>query len=228
MLNVILRPSHNLFCFVTLFIITFFPSTNFSFANEAKDVELFVNNFSNQIITVADDKKLNIDQKRDQVIKIIDGVIDSGWIAKFVLGKNYRQASDEQKDLFKALYRDFVINTYGPKFNGYNGEKFSITSITNDTNYYIAKCIFHSKATTPINIDFRIRKNNDIKISKLNFLIFDIVVEGISLIETQRSEFGAVINKDGLDKFLIDLKDRNEKLKAANKKPGKVDYGGNR
>ena len=204
-------------------VIILLLSANLSFANETKEVEILINDLGNKIIKIADDKKLNINKKRKQIIKIIDDVIDNDWISKFVLGKNYRLANDEQKEQFKKLYHEFMINSYSSKFTGYSGETFSIASVNNDGNYYTAKCFFYNKGNSPaINIDFRVKKNNDTSVNKSNFLIFDIVAEGISLIETQRSEFGAVIAKDGLDKFIIDLKERNAKLKAENNKPAGV------
>jgi phospholipid transport system substrate-binding protein len=190
-------------------------STNLSFADDSKDVEAFVNDLGNKIIKIASNKTYNLNQKRDQLIKLVDGVIDADWISKFVLGKNYRTATPEQKDKFKKLYREFMINTYSPKFTGYNGEKFSITSVNSDNNYYTAKCIFYPKDAPNINLDFRVRKAQD----NSSYMIFDIVAEGVSLIETQRSEFASVISQDGMDKFLVDLEERTKKLKAENAKP---------
>jgi hypothetical protein len=46
-----------------------------------------------------------------------------------------------------------------------------------------------------------------------------VIAEGVSLIETQRSEFGTVIAKDGLDKFMDDLQVRIKNLKTENAKP---------
>lgn len=205
---------------IILSAIIFLFSINLSFADETAEVRTFVDKLGNTIIKVADDKKLNINQKREQLIQVIDGVIDANWISKFVLGKNYRTANDEQKEEFRKLYREFMIQTYSPKFTGYKGEKFSITSVVNDGNYYTAQCIFYPQDESPaVNIDFRVKKNTDTSVNKSKFLIFDIVAEGVSLIETQRSEFGAVIARDGLEKFLVDLKDRTEKITAENKKP---------
>lgn len=197
-------------------------STNISFADETKNVEKFVNDLGNKIIEIADNKKLNLNQKRDQMIETIDSVIDVDWISKFVLGRHYRAASSEQRSEFKKLYHEFMVNTYSPQFTGYNGEKFSITSIIKDENFYTAKCLFYPKNNEPvINLDFRVRKNSNPKINS-EFLVFDIVAEGVSLIETQRSEFGTVITNEGLDKFLADLKERNKKLIEENKNPKKT------
>jgi phospholipid transport system substrate-binding protein len=197
-----------------LSIVIFCFTINSSFAGEADEVKNFINDLGNRIIKIASDKKININQKRQFLINTIDEVVDTNWVSKFVLGKHYRLASDSQKEQFKTLYHDFMINTYSPKFTGYNGENFSITSVTNDGNYYTAKCIFYPKDNAPvINIDFRVRKNSDKLPNKPDFLVFDIIAEGVSLIETQRSEFGSIIAREGLDKFLIDLKERNKKLK---------------
>lgn len=203
----------------SILVLLFFM--NQSFADETKNVENFVNDLGNKIIAVASNDKLKVNQRRDQLINIVDGVVDTNWIAKFVLGKHYRTATDAQKEQFKKLYHEFMVNTYGPKFNGYNGEKFSITSVTSDGNYYTAKCIFYPKNNEPnINIDFRVRKNTSS--NQPPFLVFDVVAEGVSLIETQRSEFGEVISKDGLDKFMVDLQERIKKLKTDANKPSAV------
>jgi len=195
----------------SIFVFLFFISQ--SFADETKEVRSFIDALGNKIIAVASDDSLKINQRRDRLTEIIDEVVDTDWIAKFVLGRHYRVATDSQKEKFKKLYHDFMINTYGPKFNGYNGEKFTITSIVNENNYYTTKCIFYPKNSEPdINIDFRVRKNTTSNQPK--FLIFDVVAEGVSLIETQRSEFGAVISKDGLDNFMVDLQERIKKLKT--------------
>ena len=213
---------------LSILILTFISNQAFADAaktNEEKEVHNFVNDIGNKIIAVAGNSKLNLPQRKERLVTIIEAVVDIDWISKFVLGKHYRTATPEQKEQFKKLYREFMINTYSPKFTGYNGEKFSITSITKDDNYYTAKCLFSPKDKAPtINLDFRVRKNTDKNESK--FLIFDIVAEGVSLIETQRSEFGSVISKDGLDSFLADLVERIKKLKSENAKPQSGKAGG--
>ncbi len=199
----------------SIFILFFFM--NQSFADETKEVENFVNNLGDKIIAVASNNKLKVNQRRDRLTNIIDEVVDTNWISKFVLGKHYRRATNFQREKFKELYHEFMVNTYGPKFNGYNGEKFSITGIINDSSYYTAKCIFYPKDSANVNLSFRVRKNKAGNQPK--FLIFDIVTEGVSLIETQRSEFGVVVTRDGLDNFMVNLQDRIKKLKAESANP---------
>ena len=166
----------------------------------------------NKIINIAKEKNTSEAKIREKIINEIDMVIDSEWIAKFVLGKNYKNLNDQQKKQFISLYRDFMINTYGPKFKNYNGKKFTVNEVVKQNNFYIAKAEFLPKdSDTAILTDFRVRKKD----SKL--YILDFIAEGISLIETQRSEFNATIDSQGIEPFLKNLEEKVKKLKS-NKK----------
>lgn len=176
-----------------------------------EEVKKFINDVGNTIIDIASEKKTSEEDKKERIITVVDKSIDPNWIARFVLGKNYRTATDEQKERFTKLYRDFMINTYGPKFKNYNGRKFEVTSVTKQNRFYIAKAEFLPKdSNTPISVDFRVKEQG------ARLVILDFIAEGISLIETQRSEFNSAISQNGMDKFLDILTTRVENLKKSN------------
>lgn len=192
-----------------IFTLVFLLISSNAFADDSKQAEQFINNVGNKIISIASNKKFSVDQRRDQLVSYIDSIVDSEWVAKFVLGKYYRAATDDQKNRFKELYRQFMINTYAPKFNGYGDQTFEIKTVINQEKYYLVKCLFYPKDSPEVTVDFRIRKKPD----NLDFVVLDVVAEGVSLIETQRSEFGSAIATNGLDKFLDDLQLRVKELK---------------
>jgi phospholipid transport system substrate-binding protein len=174
--------------------------------NEA--VRKYIDNFGNKIISIAANKKITSEQRKDRIIDEIDKTIDSSWISRFVLGKNYRNFSDPQKERFKELYRQFMINTYAPKFKDYNGKKFTVLSVEKQKIFYVARCEFlPHDSNTPISFDFRVRAKNN------KLLVLDFVAEGVSLIETQRSEFDSAISKNGISKFIEDMENRVLELK---------------
>ena len=177
-------------------------------------IRKFVQIIGDQIIDVAKDKSLSEFQKKQKIINIIDKSTDSKWIARFVLGKNHKTANEEQKKQFMSMYREFMINTYGPKFNSYDGKKFAVNSVEKQSNFYLVKSEFIPKnSDVAIFFDFRIKENEG------NFFIVDFIAEGVSLIETQRSEFNSSINEEGMDKFLENLKKRIASLRLENGKP---------
>ncbi len=168
----------------------------FSFNCLASDnikAEQFINNLGNNIIKIASDKKIPLQDRKNQIIKLLDSAVDSKWIARFVLARNYRAATKEQFTEFQKLYRDFVIYTYAPSFKGYNGEKFKIEEVLNQGKYFMVKCALITKDNPDINLAFRLKKKKDSE----EFAILDIIAEGVSLIETQRSEFNSVIAEKG-------------------------------
>lgn len=193
---------------VSLLVLTFF---NQSFAKEFSDKEVgdFVEKIGNEIVEIAN-KNISENKKKSEIIKIIDDSIDSNWIARFVLSKNYRSANEEQRKKFSELYRQFMINTYGPKFKNYNGRKFTVNNVTKQKTFYLVKAEFLPRdSNVPISVDFRV-KNDGAKL-----VVLDFIGEGISLIETQRSEFNSAISQHGMDGFLKILKERVEKLVEA-------------
>ncbi len=187
-----------------------FAFSNSALAQDQKSaVKDFVNGVGNKIITIAAEKNISEAKKKDKIIAVVDEVIDADWISRFVLGKNYKTISDEQRSKFSKLYRDFMINTYGPKFKNYNGRKFEVVDVAEQNGFFVAKSEFTPKdSNVPINVDFRVKERNG------KLVILDFIAEGVSLIETQRSEFNSAISQKGIDQFLIDLQERVKKLKG--------------
>lgn len=198
---------------INFILISFYSFTSLAQEqNEILEVKTFVEEMGNKIINIAKEKNTSEAKIREKIINEIDMVIDSEWIAKFVLGKNYKNLNDQQKKQFISLYRDFMINTYGPKFKNYNGKKFTVNEVVKQNNFYIAKAEFLPKdSDNAILTDFRVRKKDG------KLYILDFIAEGISLIETQRSEFNATIDSQGIEPFLKNLEEKVKKLKS-NKK----------
>lgn len=192
----------------TLFMVFCATSVSAQDVDKSVDVKKFVEALGNKIITIASEKKISEARKRTKITEVIDKAIDARWIGRFVLGKNYRTANDQQRQRFTSLYRDFMVNTYGPKFKNYNGRKFTVNKVVKQGGFYIAKAEFLPRDTNvPVSVDFRVKDR------KGKLAILDFIAEGISLIETQRSEFNSAISQKGMDKFLDELAVRVVKLK---------------
>lgn len=196
------------------FLTLFFGINTHVFAADADPKKLsnakeFVEKLGNDIINIAKKENISEEVKKDNIITTIDTAIDSNWIARFVLGKNYRSASDQQKERFTELYRKFMINTYGPKFKNYNGREFKVTDVVEQNRFFLVKAEFLPKdSSTPILVDFRVKER------KGKLVVLDFIAEGISLIETQRSEFNSAISQSGMETFLDNLEERVTKLKS--------------
>lgn len=193
---------------ITALILFLFNANTALAKTDTDHVQKFVQHIGDQIITIANNEEITADDRKNGIIKVIDEAIDAKWISRFVLGKSYRKTKIEHKAKFTKLYRQFMINTYGPKFQNYNGKSFTVTSVRKQGRFYIAKADFLPKdSKTPILVAFRVKER------KGHLMILDFIAEGISLIETQRSEFNSAISRNGMEKFLEDLEERIKKLK---------------
>jgi len=146
-------------------------------------------------------------EKEIQFGKLFDKNFDVSSISRFVLGKYWKQASLDQKKNFIKAFRNYVVKTYSSRFNEYSGEQLKLINFENESNpkIFIVPTAPEREDAPPKKVDWRIRKK------KNNFVILDIIIEGISLAVTQRSEFVSVIelNEGSIDRLISILNEKS-------------------
>ena len=123
---------------------------------------------------------------------LLDQHFDVPTIAKFTLGRYWRTATDEQRAEFSKLFEDFIVQSYSTRFAEYHGESFQVAGSSTDESGAI---VVHSKIDMPSSEDVRVDWH--LRATGGSFAIVDIVVEGVSMAVTQRSEFASVIQSRG-------------------------------
>lgn len=190
-----------------------------SAANASADsVRQFATDLGNNALAVVSDKTLPTDQKSQKIEALFTQNVDIEWIARFVLGKNWRTATDEQKQRYMSAYKRFLVKNYTARFTDYTNENFKVDNVREEGEgkYYLTMEITRPGQAN-ILLDYRIRETNG------QNKIIDIVVEGVSLITTQRSEFASVVSQHGLDYLIEQLGNKNSPLQknAASRAEGK-------
>jgi phospholipid transport system substrate-binding protein len=130
---------------------------------------------------------------------LLDQHFDVPAIAKFTLGRYWRTATDEQRAEFSKLFEDFIVQSYSTRFSEYHGESFQVAGSTTDQT---GITVVHSKIDMPSSEDIRVDWH--LRARDTSFAIVDIVVEGVSMAVTQRSEFASVIQSRGGVAGLLD------------------------
>jgi phospholipid transport system substrate-binding protein len=117
---------------------------------------------------------------------------DGPGIARFVLGRYWRSASQEEQQEFLRLFEDYVVFVYGTRFSSLSGETLRIRgSRSEETGVIVSTDIINPGGEAPVKIDWRLVTDSGA------FKINDVVIEGISMMVTQRSEFASVIQRHG-------------------------------
>ncbi|MDX1916451.1 MAG: ABC transporter substrate-binding protein [Rickettsiaceae bacterium] len=159
------------------------------------------------------DENSSIQTKVQKSELLMSENLDLNWMAKFVLGKYRRTLNTEQMQNFTEVYSEFVIKSYSKIVRFYKREQILkvIAQTPISENEFVVKCTLNSPGIDPIKIDFAIRKLDDAK-----FKVFDIIGEGISLINSNQAEFANILHNAGFDGLLNDLKAKISSLKNNN------------
>jgi phospholipid transport system substrate-binding protein len=173
-------------------------------AKSSIKAEKFVEKIGNDLINIGLNEEKSLEEARQEMVKILAPIIDFDFILKFVVKNYYHQLKAKQKNRLKLAIHDFFINAYSKKFNGYKGEKFIINGSKGKNPYYEVAIIVNSQKVSGINVAFRLRHDK----GSGKFKVFDLIVEGISLLQAQKKSFEARINIVGIEDFILELEER--------------------
>ncbi len=125
-------------------------------------------------------------------------------MSKRSLGKNWKNTTTEEKKAFVAAFRNLIQNSYFSKMEQYTDEKIIYDNEKMTGKSSIVKTLVITSSGTEIPIDYRMKINK-----KGKWMVYDIVVEGISLISNYRSSFAAELKKGNIGKLTADLEKKS-------------------
>ena len=165
-------------------------------------VEEYANSLGDRALDIITNKTLAKPVKQLQLEGLFADSVDIPWVGRFVMGRFWREASDAQKAQYLAEYQKFLVTQYAGRFAEYSGGDFKVVSTRDDGNgeYLVSmELLTDDKTAEPVLVDYRVREE------KGKFKVFDIIVEGVSMITTQRSEFASVLSNKGIDYLIQQL-----------------------
>jgi phospholipid transport system substrate-binding protein len=161
----------------------------------------FIQDLGNQAIDAIANKNITPSQRTEKFRQILSNSFDLMTIGRFVIGRSWNVATQQEQKDYMNLFESLVVKTYGDRLTLYTGEGFVVTSARpeSEKDYIVNSQITHPDGSPPTSIDWRVRKRD----GKLG--VIDVVVEGVSLSVTQRQEYSAIIqNNNGQIAPLLD------------------------
>ena len=198
---------NSFFLFVILSFSFFLQKNNESFLVYAiGDPGSYVISTTEKAIKTLTDESIDPQEKEARFGKLFDENFDIPSISRFVLGKYWKSATTTQKKEFIVTFRNYIVKTYSSRFSEYTGEKLTLINSENQSNpkLFIVHTALNREDAPPIKVDWRVGLKKD------RYVILDIIIEGISLAITQRSEFVSVIdqNDGNVDNLIKLLKEK--------------------
>jgi phospholipid transport system substrate-binding protein len=195
--------NHCITCILVLFTLIINPLTLNASKNSAKN---FVNEVTGKVTSILDNTNLGAAEKKQDLKNIFEKYVDIAWISKFTLGKYTRSASKEQIAEFNQLFTKYLTNSYVSNFSNFSSNDIIIDSVTqtNQHEFLVKTIVKNHTKNSSIAINFQLYE----KAKENSFVVFDIIIEGVSMIATQRSEFSSIISQYGFDGMLNKLRQK--------------------
>jgi len=193
---------------LTLALTTILPLQ--AFADTGDDPKVVVETAVNGIIHVLKSRPnqdVITSDERDAIRQSIEGYFDFREMAKRSLGKPWRKMNDAQRTEFVGTFRELLEHSYGNRLSEYHDQTVEYGDVKTKGRIAIINTeVVDAEKRTPVRYKLVHRKDG--------WRVYDIKVEGISMISTFRSDFKQAVSKNGLDGFLGKLKKQVEKLKT--------------
>lgn len=161
------------------------------------------------IVSNADLKKPRNEAKRRAALKsAISVIFNYGEMAKRSLGVHWKGRSKAEQQEFVNLFATLLENSYANKIESYENEKILYDKETIDGDYAEVKSRVITAKRDEFTLDYRLLKEGN------RWMVYDVVIEGVSLVSNYRSQFSKIITGQGYGALVKKLKVKSEDIKA--------------
>ena len=179
--------------FIFILLVTFsFTNITTSYSIEP---DVFVQSTVNRASAILT-KNISKEDKMNELKLIAKDTVDIKGIGLYTLGSFRKNLSESQKNEYSTLFENYFLKTFSSRLSEYTNPKIEVTDkkVLNK-NYTIVNSVLVGTSERPeVKIDWRIyTKNPD------NPLIRDLIIEGLSLVRTQKEEFASILNSNNSD-----------------------------
>jgi phospholipid transport system substrate-binding protein len=178
-------------------------------ADDANAPMTVVQNTVNQALEVLRDKSSPLPQRQEKLRQIVAQSFDFTEMAKSALGYHWKTLNPQQQQEFTNVFISFIEDSYLSKLNDYRGQQVQFVKATQDgADYAQVNTNIVREGKDPIHLYFRLMSESGA------WKIYDVTVDAISIIANYRNQFNRVMNNQGYDMLIKDLKEKQAALAA--------------
>ena len=157
----------------------------------------FVNGMATMTLAILQDQKKPFPDRKILLRQAFNNVVDIDWIARFVLGRNWKAASDEQKKYYTELYRKYLTESYVSNFAENPDKRIKDIKIFGiqdaEDNAFVVTTAMELADREEVKVEYRVSDHEG------KYKVIDIIIENVSLLATHRSEFAQIASVQGVD-----------------------------
>ncbi len=157
------------------------------------DAGNFITSMADKAIAALTEEGISRDKRVARFRQLLNENFAVKSIGRWVLGRYWRKATYAERSEYLILFENLIVTSYVDRFERYSGETLTVTKtvVNKSGDAIVYSQITRSQGIKPVKVGWRVRAR------KGQYKIVDVIVEGISMGQTQRSEFASVIRNNG-------------------------------
>ena len=174
--------------------------------------------YTDQVLKILKNPTMTLTERREAVRHLAEEVFDVAETARRALGQHWQQRTPAEREEFVRLFANLLEQTYIARIDEFGGEKLTYVSEQIDGDRATVRARITTRNGTEVPVESRLL------LRETRWLIYDILVENLSLISNYRSQFDRVIRTTSYDELLKRLKTKGEFLnEKATRQPRRGD-----
>ena len=176
------------------------------------DPQQMVRETGDKVLAEVTARKAELEARPELIYPLVESTVlphfDFREMSQSALGRFWRDASEDQKAGITREFRELLVRTYASALLGYSGQQIEYLPAqfpADATNVMIPTRIT-SAGAPPVPINYRL------KLEDSRWMVYDVVIDGVSLITNYRSQFAAVVRRNGIDGLIATLADKNRQV----------------
>jgi phospholipid transport system substrate-binding protein len=165
-----------------------------------------------EVIRIVSNKELkkpqNRGERRAEMRKAIGSIFDYGQMAKLSMGTHWEECTPAEQKEFVPLFETLLENSYATKIESYNNEKIVYLQETVEGDYAEVRSKVITAKGEEFSLDYRLGKEGN------KWMVYDVVIEGVSLVANYRSQFHNIIQTQGYNELVKKLQTKSAEIKA--------------
>ncbi len=168
---------------------------------------------SEKMLAKLKEERQLLEQEPGRIYELVDQILlphfDFEYMSQLVLGKYWRRASPEQRAAFTEEFRTLLVRTYAKSLNEYTDQQINFLPFREvGRGDVTVRTEVEQPGGFPIPIDYRLHQKEG------EWKVFDIIIDGVSLVTNYRSNFVREIRKGGIDALVAKLRQRNAEARS--------------
>ncbi len=195
----------------TLLVLSLLPAA--AFAQEAPDA--MVKRIADEVLAIIRSDKDVASGNQQKVVALAEQKVlphfDFTRMTRLAVGRNWNQANDAQKEALTKEFRTMLVRTYSSSLTAYKNQTIQVKPLAmspNDKETTVRTQVIQ-QGGPPIPIDYAMEKSDS------GWKVYDVVIDGASLVTTYRGSFNDQIQRSGMDGLLKTLQERNRSPQPA-------------